>query len=100
MNNERDRAATPLSGPGYEILHRIDSTNPTAILYRSGIPALAGVGGVGYFLALEEAQVGLYRVAPGGPPQRITAFPGIDPDLLGELAHDQDMAQTPDGCGG
>jgi hypothetical protein len=85
-----------LSGTGYEILHRIDPKNPAAILYRAGIPTLAGVGGVGYFLALEEPEIGLYRIPPGGAPQHLTALPGVTPDLLGELAHDQGMAQTPD----
>jgi len=86
----------PLSSDRYEILHRIDSGKPAAILYRAGIPSLAGVGGVGYFLALEEDEIGLYRVPPGGQPQRLTTLPGLAPNLLEELARDQGMARTPD----
>ncbi|HZF07856.1 MAG TPA: hypothetical protein VFE33_03610 [Thermoanaerobaculia bacterium] len=86
----------PLSSNRYEVLHRIDMSRPEALLYRAGIPVLAGVGGVGYFLALEESPVGLYRVPPGEAPQRLIAWPGVAPELRGELARDQGMAQTPD----
>jgi hypothetical protein len=86
----------PLVGGGYETLHRIDVEKPASILYRVGIPALASAGGAGYFLALEQEAIGLYRVQARGEPQRLTAFPGIEPELRGELARDQGMKQTPD----
>jgi len=85
-----------LAGNGYEILQRIDVKKPASILYRVGIPALAAVGDVGYFLTLEQDLVGLYRVPPGGKPQRLTGFPGIEPGLRGGLARNQDMRRTPD----
>ena len=86
----------PLAAGGYETLHRIDMAKPASILYRSGIPALASAGGAGYFLALEQDAIGLYRVPARGEPQRLTTFPGIEPDLRAELARDHDMKRTPD----
>ncbi|MFY9819774.1 MAG: hypothetical protein WAM82_00225 [Thermoanaerobaculia bacterium] len=85
----------PLEGKSYETLYRIDVEKPAAILYRAGIPALASAGGAGYFLALEQDAVGLYRVPARGEPQRLATFPGIEQELRAELTRDQDMKQTP-----
>jgi tetratricopeptide (TPR) repeat protein len=86
----------PLAGGGYETLHPFDWEKPASILYRVGIPGLTSAGGAGYFLALEEDAIGLYRVPARGEPQRLTTFPGIEPELRAELARDQDMRHAPD----
>jgi hypothetical protein len=86
----------PLLSNRYEVLHLIDPAKPGAILYRSGIPALARVGHAGYFLALEEERVGLYRVVADERPRLLSVLPKFAPEVLRELPRDQGMEQTPD----
>jgi tetratricopeptide (TPR) repeat protein len=86
----------PVAGDRFEVIHPIGLQEPSSDLYRVGIPALAGVGGVSYFLAMEEDPIGLYEVRPGALPRRLTAFRSPTRELRQELARRMSLERTAD----
>jgi tetratricopeptide (TPR) repeat protein len=84
------------AGQQVEIVHWIGRHGRDSDLYRVGIPALAAIGAVGYFLALEEDPIGLYELRRGGLPHRLSTLPPIPGGLRDQLHRQMTLDRTAD----
>jgi len=83
-----------MAGEQVDVVHWIGMQDPWSNLYRVGIPAVAAIGSVGYFLALEEDPIGLYEAPRGELPHRLATLPALRSGFRDELNRHMALDRT------